>query len=345
MNRKASLKTGGWMAAVILLCLMALTGCGGRDEKAATPAPMTRSIAPEQGASVAVPVASENPLAGTEWRLLAIQSMDDSVGAARPDDPTNYTMRLNSDGTVNMRLNCNYANGRWSAKAGPDRASGSFEFGPLAATRALCPPPSLDERVVSQSQYVRSYLLKNGRLNLSLMADGGIHIWEPHPDVPFLTEPDKDLEAAILRAEPSYTKAMVDVRGDAGRGRYVYGRVDLNGDGQDEVFVYLLGSIFCGTGGCNLLLFTETRNGYSLVNEFTTTRIPVIISAEKSKGWNNIIWLKSGGGAESSYLSHVYNGKQYVEGKRMPADKAPEGKSYLVGELTFDKGISLAPRN
>jgi hypothetical protein len=29
----------------------------------------------------------------------------------------------------------------------------------------------------------------------------------------------------------------------------------------------------------------------------------------------------------------------------MPADKVPEGKSYLAGELTFDKGISLEPRN
>ncbi len=343
MNRKTIVKTGGWMAAATL-SLVVLAGCRAPIEKA-TPGPSTQSTAPERAAPKAAAVASDNPLAGTEWRLLAIQSMDDSVGAARPDDPTKYTMRLNNDGTVNMRLNCNLANGKWSAKAGPDRSSGSFEFGPLAGTRALCPPPSLDERVVAQSQYVRSYLLKHGRLHLSLMADGGIYVWEPHPDVPFLTEPDKDLEAAILRAEPSYTKTMVDAGGGAGRGRYVYGRVDLNGDGQDEVFVYLLGPIFCGTGGCNLLLFTETQKGYSLVNEFATTRIPVIVSAEKTRGWNNIIWLKSGGGAESSYLSHAFNGKRYVEGKRLPADKAPEGKNYLAGELTFDKGIPLEPRN
>jgi hypothetical protein len=52
-----------------------------------------------------------------------------------------------------------------------------------------------------------------------------------------------------------------------------------------------------------------------------------------------------GAAVESSYLSHTFNDKRYIEGKRMPADKAPEGKSYLVGELTFDKGALLEPRN
>jgi hypothetical protein len=37
----------------------------------------------------------------------------------------------------------------------------------------------LDERVTGQAQYVRSFLLKDGRLHLSLMADGGIFVWEP----------------------------------------------------------------------------------------------------------------------------------------------------------------------
>jgi len=52
-------------------------------------------------------------------------------------------------------------------------------FGPLAATMASCPPPSVDEQVTRQATYFRSYLLKDGRLYLSLMADGGIFVWEP----------------------------------------------------------------------------------------------------------------------------------------------------------------------
>jgi hypothetical protein len=35
--------------------------------------------------------------------------MDDAIRTERPDDPSLYTMQLNSDGTVAMRLNCNRA--------------------------------------------------------------------------------------------------------------------------------------------------------------------------------------------------------------------------------------------
>jgi len=121
--------------------------------------------------------ASSAPLAGTQWRLVEFQSMDDTKGTTRPSDGTLYTMSLHGDGTVTMQLNCNRATGKWSAEPGSDPASGRFEFGLLAATSALCPPPSMDESIVAQSRYVRSYLLKDGRLHLSLMADGGIYVW------------------------------------------------------------------------------------------------------------------------------------------------------------------------
>jgi len=117
------------------------------------------------------------PLAGTQWRLVEFQSMDDGKGTERPGEGSLYTMWLHGDGTVTMQLNCNRATGSWSAEPGSGAASGRFEFGPLASTRALCPPPSMDESIVAQSRFVRSYLLKDGRLYLSLMADGGIYVW------------------------------------------------------------------------------------------------------------------------------------------------------------------------
>ena len=103
--------------------------------------------------------------------------MDDAQGIARPSEGTVYNMWLHGDGTVTMQLNCNRATGTWSAEPGSDPTSGRFKFGPLAATRALCPPPSMDESIVAQSSYIRSYLLKDDRLYLSLMADGGIYVW------------------------------------------------------------------------------------------------------------------------------------------------------------------------
>jgi heat shock protein HslJ len=108
--------------------------------------------------------------------------MDDATGTQRPSDHALYTMWLHGDGSVTMQLNCNRATGTWSAEPGSDASSGRFTFGPLAATRALCPPPSMDESIVAQSQFIRSYLLKDGRLYLSLMADGGIYVWAPDTD-------------------------------------------------------------------------------------------------------------------------------------------------------------------
>ena len=118
-------------------------------------------------------VAAEQPssLADTEWQLVEFQSMDDAIGTIRPDDPTRYTMRLGADGSVSMQLNCNRATGDWSAEPSAEGTTGSFRFGPLAMTRALCPPPSMDERIARDADYVRGYLLESGNLYLSLMAD------------------------------------------------------------------------------------------------------------------------------------------------------------------------------
>jgi heat shock protein HslJ len=118
-------------------------------------------------------------LADPRWRLVEFRSMDDAIGVVRPHDSALYTMHLKGDGTVAMHLNCNRATGTWASQPSRDVSNGRFEFGPLAATRALCPPPTMDERIAADARFVRGYLLKDGRLHLSLMADAGIYAWEP----------------------------------------------------------------------------------------------------------------------------------------------------------------------
>ena len=137
---------------------------------------------PEADASAGTPVDSGNLLSGTEWRLVEFQSMDDTIGTIKPEDPSLFSMRLNKDGTVNMHLDCNSASGTWISESSDDGSSGHFEFGALAATRAMCPPPNLDEHILAQARYIRGYLLRGGKLYLSLMADGGIYAWEPDTD-------------------------------------------------------------------------------------------------------------------------------------------------------------------
>jgi len=292
-------------------------------------------------APAAPPPAPDSPLAGTEWRLVEIQSMDDAIGTTRPQDASLYTLSLDADGTVQLRLDCNRATGTWSASPGATPASGSFTFGPLAVTQASCPPPSLDARLAAQAGYIRSYLVKDGRLHLSLMADGGIWVWEPLGRASLEPTPDPALETAILRAAPDYAR---DVTAKSNPARYVYDRVDLDGDGKDETFVYLLGPYFCGTGGCTLLLFTPARDVYSLLAEFPISRVPVVVSPARSQGWNDLWRLESGGGAPPSYVRHVFDGRRYVMRERRAGDQAPEGRRVLSGEATFARGIPVAPR-
>ena len=111
-------------------------------------------------------------LGGTSWQLVAFQGGDGKV--LRPDDKSKYTIAFGTDGVVSMRIDCNRGRGTWKS---PGR--NQLEFGLLALTRAMCPPGSLHDHIVRQWGFVRSYIIKDGRLFLSLKADGGIYEFEP----------------------------------------------------------------------------------------------------------------------------------------------------------------------
>jgi len=120
--------------------------------------------------------AQASDLEGTAWRLLNIASMDDSMEV--PDDPNKYTLELGADGQAAMRADCNRGRGSWESKA-----ASQISFGPIAATRAMCPPGSLSDSYLAQFQWVRSYVMKDGHLFLATMADGSIIEFEPLPPV------------------------------------------------------------------------------------------------------------------------------------------------------------------
>ena len=165
MSRK-QLNTYPWVLSVISLLLV--YGCAATDTQ--TKASINRQIDNE--------LSAEDLLAGTSWQLVKFQSMSDSVGTIQPVDARSFVMRLNADGSLFMRLGCNRGQGRWTASASPGAMSGSFSIEGLATTRALCPPPQLDQRISGDAQYVRSYVLQQDRLFLSLFADGGIYEWQ-----------------------------------------------------------------------------------------------------------------------------------------------------------------------
>ena len=111
-------------------------------------------------------------LAGTSWRLVRFQGGDDKVLA--PDDKSKYTLSFGADGRLAARIDCNRGMGSWKSPQ-----QGRLDLGPMALTRALCAPGSIDYEIAKRLPHVRSYVIRDGRLFLSMMADGGVFELEP----------------------------------------------------------------------------------------------------------------------------------------------------------------------
>ena len=162
MRRAALMGPACWVIAALLSAAGLAAGCAATS---ATPAPTDPPAV----------------LTGTHWQLVALQSMDDAQGTTQPADPAAYTLHFGPQGRAALRVDCNRAMGTWQATPSADGRSGALHFGPLAGTRAMCPPGSLAPRLMRDLPFVRSYLLRDGQLHLSLMADGGILSWAPAP--------------------------------------------------------------------------------------------------------------------------------------------------------------------
>ncbi|MDX2219351.1 MAG: SH3 domain-containing protein [Burkholderiales bacterium] len=131
--------------------------------------------------------AATNPsgLAKTQWRLVEFQTTEDARVTRRPDEPSRYVLRLDADGTATFWLNCTRSTGTWNAKPermGPGRAagqpiSGTFRFDHFPERLEACATPGLEAAVLNHAPKVRSFTLKQGRLQLGLAADGGVYVW------------------------------------------------------------------------------------------------------------------------------------------------------------------------
>lgn len=125
--------------------------------------------------------APSDPLTGTTWHLVGITSMaPNEEPNTTIDDPSLYSVTFGDDGRATFQVHCNRGNSTWQAEAAaPD--SGSLSFGPIALTRMFCPQPSYDSKAAAALGRVRGYLISDGKLHLSLEADGGVMDWTPVP--------------------------------------------------------------------------------------------------------------------------------------------------------------------
>ena len=110
-------------------------------------------------------------LAGTAWQLVKFQASDGMT--LTPDDGAKYTIEFAVGGRLIAQIDCNRGSGTWKSSG-----SNELQFGPLAVTRAKCSAGSLHDQIVNQWGQIRSYVINERHLFLSLMADGGVYEFE-----------------------------------------------------------------------------------------------------------------------------------------------------------------------
>ena len=117
--------------------------------------------------SVAAPA-----LAGTSWRFVKFQRPDGA--GLDTNDPASYTLDFRKNGNLAAAIGCQRAQGSW-------RASGRSELqiAALALSGARCSSSPLHDHLVRNLGSVRSYVIRNGHLFLTLMGDVGVYEFEP----------------------------------------------------------------------------------------------------------------------------------------------------------------------
>jgi len=114
---------------------------------------------------------AQSDLAGPTWQLVAFKSMDGTT--LRPDEPANYTLKFTGDGRLAVRADCNRGSAAWTSSGNAE-----LKIGPVAATRAMCPPGSMSDQLLRDLSDVASFAIQGGRLTLTLKADAGIYDFE-----------------------------------------------------------------------------------------------------------------------------------------------------------------------
>ena len=112
--------------------------------------------------------------------------------------------------------------------------------------------------------------------------------------------------------------------------RFQFYKTDLNEDGQDEIFVRLMGPYFCGSGGCTFLILDKYGEQ---ITRFTVTRAPFFKEPGLVNGWS-LLLVKDNG----VFKELIFDNGSYPSNPSMlpqaPYD-APSGHA----EVIFGEGL------
>jgi hypothetical protein len=101
--------------------------------------------------------------------------------------------------------------------------------------------------------------------------------------------------------------------------RYFAAVVHLRDDDTEQVIVYLIGSAWCGTGGCTLLILIPKDSSYTVLAKMTVAQQPIRVLESKTNDWHDLgVWVQ-GGGIQPGYEARLpFDGKGYPENPTTP---------------------------
>lgn len=104
-------------------------------------------------------------LTDSTWQWV---SFTDPVQQFEVEQPENYTLDFQPDGTLSIKADCNQVVASYSASE-----EGALSVQPGPATLAACPPGSRGEEFVQKLGFGAIYFFQDGHLFIDMMADGG----------------------------------------------------------------------------------------------------------------------------------------------------------------------------
>ena len=87
--------------------------------------------------------------------------------------------------------------------------------------------------------------------------------------------------------------------------------VDLNNDSEADAIVLMTSQSYCGSGGCTLLVFHGSPEGFKLLSRSTISREPIYVLSVSNAGWRSLGISVAGGGISPHVALMAFSGDSY----------------------------------
>jgi hypothetical protein len=160
---------------------------------------------------------------------------------------------------------------------------------------------------------------------LMLMASTtGFHSGRQSAPASHLSDPLKAFLQSYLRAGNGFFDkttriTAVDVQSEDGKGT-----LDI---------VYVSGQVWCGTGGCTMLIVEPTPQSFKVLGRITIVQLPIRLLSSMNYGYPDIGITVAGGGIQQGYEAIIsFNGKKYSGNTSSHARRASsiQGKTIIA---------------